>query len=61
MQSGITFVMPGLDPGIHDEVPPPRHYVKLHLLVGLMDCRVKPGNDGGEATVVCLLQPDSVG
>jgi hypothetical protein len=27
-----SFVMPGLDPGIH-------------LLANLMDCRIKPGND----------------
>jgi len=29
-------VMPGLDPGIHQ---------KKSLLIKMMDCRVKPGND----------------
>jgi hypothetical protein len=29
--------MPGLDPGIHDEV--------RHSLMVFMDCRAKPGND----------------
>jgi hypothetical protein len=24
-------------------------YVPLYMLLSLMDCRVKPGNDGGEA------------
>jgi hypothetical protein len=40
--------MPGLDPGIHDEV---RHMQTLEFfgLRFIMDCRVKPGNDCGEA------------
>ena len=32
--------MPGLDPGIHTEVP-----LALSKWGRLMDCRVKPGND----------------
>jgi hypothetical protein len=44
----IAFsVMPGLDPDIHDETQPNKTYGSLWLLNGLMDCRVKPGNDGG--------------
>jgi propionyl-CoA carboxylase beta chain len=34
--------------------------VSLPLSLCLMDCRVKPGNDGGEAIMVCISQPDSV-
>jgi len=46
ISTSLSFVMPGLDPGIHDETqraialqesPPLTHRV--------MDCRVKPGND----------------
>jgi hypothetical protein len=39
--------MPGLDPGIHDAV---RRIptLRLYALKGIMDCRVKPGNDDGE-------------
>jgi len=33
-----SFVMPGLDPGIHDEVQ--------RTQMVSMDCRVKSGNDG---------------
>src|SRR6185437_822059 len=36
--------MPGLDPGIHDEVQQ-MMTLRLPLLHGFMDCRVKPGND----------------
>jgi hypothetical protein len=32
-----TFVMPGLDPGIH----------RKNVSFSGMDCRVKPGNDSG--------------
>ena len=39
--------MPGLDPGIHDEVQQLKSYGS-HLLKRRMDCRVKPGNDNGE-------------
>jgi hypothetical protein len=41
--------MRGLGPRIHDERQLDRAYIKLKLLRGLMDCRVKPGNDSGEA------------
>jgi hypothetical protein len=45
MGEGYTLsVMPGLEPGIHDESPE-SNLVKLDLREGLMDCRVKPGND----------------
>jgi hypothetical protein len=38
--------MPGLDPGIHDEMPQIMALRKsLLLLKCLMDCRVKPGDD----------------
>jgi hypothetical protein len=33
----FSFVMPGLDPGIHPAV--------LQIQKRFMDCRVKPGND----------------
>jgi hypothetical protein len=36
--------MPGLDPGIHDEFQPGNDL--NCLLIGLMDCRDKPGSDG---------------
>ena len=39
--------MPGLDPGIHDEVRLTQTTVRLHVPNGLMDRRVKPGDDGG--------------
>jgi hypothetical protein len=39
--------MPGLDPGIHDEVPLGHQYCWLLQICG-MDCRVKPGNDREE-------------
>src|SRR6185437_8333683 len=35
-------------------------YVSLPLSLCLMDCRVKPGNDGREGIMVCISQPDSV-
>ena len=38
--------MPGLVPGIHDEVPQ-NVSLRMALRLGLMDCRVKPGNDNG--------------
>ena len=40
--------MPGLDPGIHDEWPRVRDLRKSFSAKGLMDCRVKPGNDSRE-------------
>jgi hypothetical protein len=39
--------MPGLDPGIHDAAQQSKPYV--FFFNGLMDCRVKPGNDEREA------------
>jgi hypothetical protein len=40
----VQHIMPGLDPGIHDEFQPGNG---LNCpSIGLMDCRVKPGNDG---------------
>jgi hypothetical protein len=50
-----SAVMRGLDPRIHDERP---HAKALLPLSGgsLMDCRVKPGNDRGEAVPVLLRQ-----
>jgi len=39
--------MRGLDPRIHDEVQRAKS-VLLYLRNGLMDCRVKPGNDNYE-------------
>ena len=33
-------------PGIHDEVPQ-NVSLRMALRLGLMDCRVKPGNDNG--------------
>jgi len=41
--------MRGLDPRIHDEAPHGKHYNFHHVLKLIMDCRVKPGNDSGEA------------
>ncbi len=41
-------VMPGLDPGIHDLRPRVTVVVSLPMANHLMDCRVKPGNDGEE-------------
>jgi hypothetical protein len=38
MRNANTFVMPGLDPGIHQ--------ASQELFWKKMDCRVKPGNDG---------------
>jgi hypothetical protein len=40
--------MRGLDPRIHDQL---QHVKPLQLFLwsGLMDCRVKPGNDNREA------------
>jgi hypothetical protein len=38
-------VMRGLDPRIHDEARHHLSYVGLPSPHGLMDCRVKPGND----------------
>jgi len=42
------IVMPGLDPGIHDEMP--------HTPKDRMDCRVKPGNDEIRAGGFCPRQ-----
>jgi hypothetical protein len=48
--TSLSFVMPGLDPGIHDEM---QHAIALQesppLTHRVMDCRVKPGNDEREA------------
>ena len=41
-------VMPGLDPGIHDAMPLRKSFEKLSLAKLIVDCRVKPGNDGAE-------------
>jgi len=38
--------MPGLDPGIHT-IGPQRTILRMSWLHGLMDRRVKPGDDGG--------------
>jgi hypothetical protein len=38
--SGYKTIMRGLDPRIHQEKP---------SVVKVVDCRVKPGNDGGES------------
>jgi hypothetical protein len=43
----VFDVMRGLDPRIHDEVQARKVVLPLPRK-GLMDCRVKPGNDGGE-------------
>src|SRR5674536_228391 len=40
--------MPGLDPGIHDEAHLAKTYERPPPLIGIMDCRVKPGNDDRE-------------
>ena len=40
--------MRGLDPRIHDEAQT-QNSCDPDRLRGLMDCRVKPGNDSGEA------------
>jgi hypothetical protein len=42
------LVMPGLDPGIHEQRPRGKSCVSPPLTDHLMDCRVKPGNDRGE-------------
>ncbi len=46
------LVMRGLDPRIHDEMQQKKSYVGQYLFRIIMDCRVKPGNDGvgGTAT-----------
>jgi len=36
--------MRGLDPRIHDQMPPGKG-LRPSVLRGFMDCRVKPGND----------------
>jgi hypothetical protein len=43
---GTLSVMPGLDPGIHDQGAA-KEIVSLPARKPLMDCRVKPGNDCG--------------
>jgi hypothetical protein len=40
--------MRGLDPRIHDEVQRHKPY-GLRVSKLIMDCRVEPGNDSGEA------------
>jgi hypothetical protein len=40
--------MRGLDPRIHDETQHNQSYERPSLPPFIMDCRVKPGNDGGE-------------
>jgi hypothetical protein len=40
--------MPGLDPGIHDELLIWKVYQRTFARTVIMDCRVKPGNDSGE-------------
>jgi hypothetical protein len=47
LSTGLSGVMRGLDPRIHDEMPR-RSPLRLSSRHGLMDCRVKPGNDSGE-------------
>jgi hypothetical protein len=42
----LVMRVPGLDPGIDPRI----HRKRSRSLVKAMDCRVKPGNDGG-ATV----------
>jgi hypothetical protein len=42
--------MRGLDPRIHDEARQQKPYVNPGLLNCIMDCRVKPGNDHGDAS-----------
>ena len=37
--------MPGLDPGIHEAFPRTALLRRLRSVKGIMDCRVKPGND----------------
>jgi hypothetical protein len=37
--------MPGIDPGIHDELRRKGDYLDFALPLGLVGCRVKPGND----------------
>jgi hypothetical protein len=37
--------MPGLGPGIHDEMQRTKTYEKVALPNAIMDCRDKPGND----------------
>ena len=43
----LSGVMRGLDPRIHDELPRGMT-LRPSLLNGLMDCRVKPGNDSAK-------------
>jgi hypothetical protein len=40
-----SFVMPGLDSGIHAEVPPADCAKPLSMRSRTMDCRIKFGND----------------
>jgi hypothetical protein len=42
----LSVVMRGLDPRIHDETQHGK-VLRSSMLHGLMDCRVKPGNDSG--------------
>jgi hypothetical protein len=40
-------VMPGLDPGIHEAARRRQRYVSPQLAGGVMDRRIKFGDDGG--------------
>jgi len=46
-RTALSVVMRGLDPRIHDETQL-GGVLRPSVLHGLMDCRVKPGNDSGE-------------
>ena len=45
VEGKLDAVMRGLDPRIHDDVPQVMPDVRVPPLKGIMDCRVKPGND----------------
>jgi hypothetical protein len=47
----LSTVMRGLDPRIHDESQP-RKFLRQSPRHGLMDCRVKPGNDKERLCVI---------
>src|ERR1041384_647439 len=44
----ISAIMPGLDPGIHDESRRRISYVNSFIAARHLDCRVKPGNDDAD-------------
>ena len=58
--TSLSVVMRGLDPRIHDEMP---QFTTLWLLLrhGLMDCRVKPGNDSGGLGARLMTQMGGAG